>query len=281
MLNIRPLVERHKHTFTLIALILISIILLALSNTKIEEKPKEIAQTFFSLFQTAATKILSWFRDKWNSINELKRVKEELESVRKKLVEHERLSQDRTELRLENNRLRLLLQFVETSEMQQIPAEVIAKDPENFFPSITVNKGVKHGVEKHMPVVAYQNGLKGLVGKITYTGRSSSMITPLFDPGSYVSARFQKTRDEGLVNGNGTKTELILRYIKKEAKEEISYGDIAITSGLGGIYPKGIHIGMVKSFHVKPYETSMTLILEPVVDFSKLEYVFILTPEEE
>jgi len=71
-----------------------------------------------------------------------------------------------------------------------------------------------------------------------------------------------------------------MSYVNKNGKERISYGDIVITSGMKSIFPKGIYIGRVRSISAREYETSLQLEIEPTVDFSRLEYVFILKQDK-
>ncbi len=72
-----------------------------------------------------------------------------------------------------------------------------------------------------------------------------------------------------------------MRYVKKLAKDSIEYGDLVVTAGLGGLYPKGVNIGRIRDIRVRGYETSLVLEIEPVIDFGRLEYVFIIQPAVE
>ena len=280
MLGLKSFVNRHRIGTTLLVLVLVSVVLVILSNENLDRKPKEISRSFFHVFQVVVSKSAAWFRDRWNSIGELKRVRDELAEARERLAEYEWLSHDIVELREENNRLLEQLGFLESVTAVHVPAEVIARDPGNFFSTIIVNRGAKHGIKRNMPVVAFQLGAEGLVGLVVAVGRSSSFVRPLVDPQCHVAARLQRTRYEGLVSGAGPlSSDLLMQYVNADAKDEISCGDLVVSSGLGGSYPQGIPIGRVRSYAVKPYEASMLLELEPIVDFSRLEYVFILKVE--
>jgi rod shape-determining protein MreC len=166
--------------------------------------------------------------------------------------------------------------------MERIAAEVIARDTDNLFSTITINKGARHGVRKGMPVVAYQGDMEGLVGKVLLVGPGASQIVPLYDPQCLVSARLDRTRHEGLVNGQGKdKDTILMRYVKRTAKDAIEYGDLVVTSGLGGLYPKGINIGRIRDIRAQAYETSLELEVEPIIDFDRLEYLFLVAPSSE
>jgi rod shape-determining protein MreC len=113
-------------------------------------------------------------------------------------------------------------------------------------------------------------------------GPGSSQILPLYDPQCLVSARLERSRNEGLVLGQGKDREnVLMRYVKKIAKDNIEYGDLVVTAGLGGLYPKGVNIGRIRDIRARGYETSLELEVEPIIDFDRLEYVYILAPPPE
>ena len=132
-----------------------------------------------------------------------------------------------------------------------------------------------------MPVIALQHGNVGLVGKIIEVGRNTSKIMPVFDYNSNVSARIQKTRDIGLVSGNGTEEQnLSLKYIKKQIFDELQYGDIVVTSGENGNYERDILIGSISKIEVLDYDSSLNIEIVPVIDFSRLESVIVMDMKE-
>ncbi len=271
-------IQRHKRDLTFTFLLIMSLILIVFSNRNVVIKPKEMGQTLFSVFQMGMHRLSNWFSDTWNSINELKKLQEDLEQARSKIIEYERVSRDVAELRRDNERLREQLQFSRRLPFQQVPAEVIARDPGNEFSTLMINKGSKHGVRRGMPVIALQEGFQGLVGKIVQVGLASAIVKPITDPTSYVAARLQSSRYDGLINGRQLYSgSLMMRYVKKLAVNDIQYGEPVITSGMGRLFPPGIHIGRVREIQAKNYEASLGIEIEPIIDFSKLEYVFVLS----
>jgi rod shape-determining protein MreC len=129
-----------------------------------------------------------------------------------------------------------------------------------------------------MPVVAFQNGMEALMGKVFQAGVLESLVLPVYDVNFYISARFSDSRHEGLVEGQGDReAPLLMKNIPKRAREEINYGDLVVSSGLGGVYPPDIAIGRVIRF--QEYENSMTVELESAITFSRLEYVFVINME--
>ena len=268
---------KHKQGTVFVLFLALSLLLVIVTNENLVVKPKEIGQTVLSVFQLAISGFVRWVSGTFNSVGELKQVRQELDEIRQELLEYERISRDIVELRLENRQLRELLDFGKKTEFHSIPAEVIARQPGNVFSIITLNRGQSSGVVRFMPVVARQGAMTGLVGKVVTVGFTTCTILPLFNESSYVAARLESSRYDGLVNGKGESTDLIaMRNIGKRAIREIQYGDLVLTSGLGGIFPKGIPIGRIRSVYSESYETSLELDIEPVVEFSKLEYVLIL-----
>ena len=131
-----------------------------------------------------------------------------------------------------------------------------------------------------MPVIAFQQGFQGLVGKVFEAGPISAKVMPVTDTACFVASRMKDSRYEGLVSGAGIgKENLVMTYVQKRAKDEIQFGDLVITSGMGSIYPKGIFIGRVKKISAPEWKTSLELELEPIIDFSRLEYVVVLKAE--
>jgi rod shape-determining protein MreC len=259
------------------AFLFVSILLLSFSGRKISFKPKEVGLSFVSVFQNAFAEAGDFFARTVRSVNELNKLQSEYENLLEQLKTYKTLERDLVELREENNRLREQLHFSSRLAIRHEPAEIIAKDPSNLFNTIVINKGSKHGIKRDMPVIAYQDGFHGLMGKIVNVGILSSEVLPLYDRSCSVAARLQESRYEGLITGQGNNSAYIqMRYVKKRARSEIKYGDLIITSGLSRIYPQGIYIGRVRSIAAKEYESTLTIDIEPIIDFTKIENVFVL-----
>lgn len=242
---------------------------------------KNSSLTAVSVFQRAISSTISGTKNKLNAINELKELQEAHTEALERLNVYTGIERYVTELKKENEILRDQLDFSGNIETDHIPCEIISKDPENLFASIIINKGSNENIQKNMAVTAYQDGIYGLVGKVVNVGRASSIIMPIFDSTSYISGRLQESRFEGLINGSGVSGDyLIMNYVKKTARSEISNGDMIITSGMRSIFPKGLNIGRVNTVNSGDYDTSLVIEINPVIDFSKLEYVYVITGKE-
>ena len=268
---------KYRKGLTFASLVLAAILCMLVSNRTFVIKPKEIGHSIVALFQSGVTGTFRWLSGTVNSITELRAARERLADAESRLAQANQVAREVVELRQQNEMLREQLGLARTIPFAQIGAEVIAKDHDNLSSTITINKGSLQGVRKGMPVVAFQGDLEGLVGKVVLAGLGSSQVLPLYDPACFVSARLDRSRYEGMVGGQGKDVELLeMKYVKKLAKDTIEYGDMVVTAGLGGLFPKDINIGRVRELNAQVYETSLEIFVEPLIDFDRLEYVFVL-----
>jgi len=271
--------SKHRSGTLLVGYVLFCFFSLGLSTRTIILKPKELGLSFFSIFQEGISSVSTFLSETVNSVRTLSELKREHAAALDRLKGYERIEKDHETLLEENRQLKDILKFSNDVDFQNIPAKIIGKDPQNYHATLTVNKGKADGVKKDMPVVAVQNGRQGLVGKVVEVGINSSMIQPLFDSSAFIAARLLSSRYEGLVNGTDGDS-VVMRYVKRYARSNIRYGDIVITSGVKSLYPSDIYIGTVKMIHARDYDTSLELEIEPIIDFARLEYVFILYSEK-
>lgn len=190
----------------------------------------------------------------------------------------DQLEQENRELiayRDENRELREALNLkLQLNDYDSIGANIIAKDAGNWFNVFTVDRGTRDGVAKSFPVVTS----KGLAGMVIDSGPFSSKIITITDPDSTVSARISKTGvDSVIVKGDLTMKDAgLCRMERIPPDADISVGDTIETSGLGGIFPKGIIIGTVKEVRKTNSELNRYAVIQPSVDFKRLDEVFIL-----
>jgi rod shape-determining protein MreC len=276
------LFKKHSEIKLFIVLLVFSFISLAVSSRALVFKPAEWGFNVLSVIQRGAAEVGRFFSGTVNSIAELSSLRTEYRQLLERMQDYENLRQDVEKVQAENARLKGELDFPKSREYRYIAAEVIAKDPVNLFETIVINKGQSAGVERDQTVVAFQNGVEGLVGRIVEVGPVSSKVMPIYDQNSYISARFMRSRYEGLVHGNGIQDDLLeLEYVRKSARREIQYGDLIVTSGLNSLYPKDIYIGKLTSVNSREWESSLIIEMEPIIDFARLEYVHILQGESD
>ncbi|MBO7484582.1 MAG: rod shape-determining protein MreC [Spirochaetaceae bacterium] len=267
--------------FLLILFVLISSVILGLSTGGFIIDFKQVGFSAISSVQQGVHAVSSAITGTFSALRDLKELRKEHEILTEKLKDYEYLQRNNAEIRLENNRLREQLGLSESLNTKNYPAYIIARDPNSTYSSITINKGATTGIRKNMPVIALQHGNVGLVGKVIEVGRNTSKIMPIFDYHSNVSARIQKTRDIGLVSGNGTEEQnLSLKYIKKQILDELQPGDIVVTSGENGNYERDILIGRISYIEPLDYDSSLNIEIVPVIDFSRLESVIVMDMKE-
>ncbi|HUX51563.1 MAG TPA: rod shape-determining protein MreC [Spirochaetia bacterium] len=280
-MQFRNFTTRHRTVLTLAICVVFSLVSMSFSTKSFVLRPKDVGLSLFSLVQNGMFQVGGFFSRTVTSIKELGDLRRNYAILLSRVRQYEGIENDIVELRNENNRLRSLLGFSGQISYSNIAAQIIGKDPGNLFSSITIDKGSMDGIRKNMPVVAVQDGVQGLVGKIESVGLKSSIILPLYDHLNYVAARLQRTRFEGLVNGGGSENSpIVMRWVEKTAIKDIQTGDLVISSGMNSLYPKGIHIGTVTGITARPSDTSLELDIRPIIDFGRLEYVFVLQTDK-
>ncbi|NLO89252.1 MAG: rod shape-determining protein MreC [Clostridia bacterium] len=219
---------------------------------------------------TAASKVDSFFNAAFSFIK-IRSENEELKKTIEKLKEENAVLK---EYREENIRLKKLLGLMETIDghYDLTAARVIGRNPENWHSTLTIDKGYRHGIEKNMPVISE----RGVVGRITNVSANTSEVLLITDREGAVAALVQQTRTPGVVEGLGPNTdELQLIHLPYDAP--VGKNHVVITSGLGGIFPKGLRIGYVKGVYPEANGLMKRAIVEPFVDFDRLEEVLIVT----
>jgi len=173
------------------------------------------------------------------------------------------------EARQENERLRELVDFAEERNLATLGARVIGRPQSTWEGVITIDRGTEDGVEPGMPVIAAQ----GLVGQVATVSPRASTVRLITDQQSGVAAMVQSSRVLGVVRGSVSGA-LSLDFVDRtEAPIE---GDVVITSGLGGVYPKGIVIGDVTSVEDRRGELYPRIAVESRVPISRIEEVLVL-----
>lgn len=266
--------------YVFIALLLISFLALLFSSRSIMADAKSLGLSMYSGLRGSIHDVSSGVSRMILSVQELAALRREHTELTARIARYEQLERTSAEIRRENNRLREQLGFSQVFRYRHIPAEIIGRDPDNLFSAFVINKGTRAGASVNMPVIAYQNGTQGLVGKIVHAGAFESLVMPLYDTSCFAASRLAESRYEGIVEGQGkAEIPLLMRFINNRARDEISFGEMIVSSGLGRVYPPGINIGRVITMNYQENELSMEVELEPAVDFSRLEYVFVIAGE--
>jgi rod shape-determining protein MreC len=266
-----------RHTMGSALLVCLSLLILIVSTQSLAGVPERIGFTVVSFFQKGFNAVGDFFTDTINSVATLRKLESSHKELLARVESLVNLERSFSELKRENERLKEQLGFQKDAKYKTISARIIAKDPENLYSTFMLNKGTAQGVVKNQAVIAFQDGVEGLVGRVLEVGRTNCLVSPIYDSNAFVAVRLERSRYDGLASGTGTLDEpIVVKYIKKRAKEEIQFGDLVVTSGLKSLYPAGISVGRVIAIRDLEYLTSLEIDIEPVIDFGRIEFVFIV-----
>ena len=272
---------RSRGFVILLAVIAVLAILIAVTYdrvqvTFIEDAVNSVLSPIQSFSVKASNSIIDFFERVFSSTD----LDKENEQLKVQLAQYEIIENELNTLREENERLKGLLNYTDiTQNYTYVTARVIGKSQGVWFSEFTVNAGRNDGVIENQAVV----NSKGLVGRVSSVSANTCKVTSIIDSTSDVSVMVERTRDYGFARG-------ILNVDEKE-KLELYYlpsgydlvpGDNILTSGIGGIFPKGIAIGTVTEVSRANEDTEdRNAIIQPAVDFLRLEEVMIVNMEEQ
>lgn len=225
----------------------------------------EVTVPIERLFQ----RTVAWTEDFWSNYFFLVNVRRENTALKREVdalkVENSRYR----EQLFTYDRLKALLQFKQSLNIPAVAAQVIGLDPTGWFKSVIIDKGTSAEISMDMPVV----NASGVVGRVVSVSPHYAKILLLIDQNSAVDSLIQRSRDRGMVCGLGRET-CSLDYMIKTS--DVQEGDKVVTSGLGGVYPKGIPIGQVIHVEDSPGDLFKHITVKPAVDFSRLEEVLVI-----
>lgn len=174
------------------------------------------------------------------------------------------------EAQIENETLRRQLNFKSAApNLELLSAEVIGHDPNNLLQYLIIDRGSTDGIERAMPVLTAE----GVVGRISEVSANSAQVMLITDPSSSISALIQRSRATGIVQGYPG-DELVMRYIPQG--DTVLPGDMVLTSGLGGNFPKRLVVGQVASVEKQDVAMFQEAKLIPAVNLRDLEMVMVL-----
>jgi rod shape-determining protein MreC len=254
-----------------IVMMAVNIILLSVFNRRYISyyRPGRIAVSVIAPFQKASSKSIRFLRDIWHHYFFLVHAAKENDSLKKAVDKAFEENIRYEEIKLSNSRLRSLLNFEKTMTDHVLSAEVIGKDPSPWFKTILIDKGKKDGVARGMAVVVP----KGIAGQITEVSSHYSKVLLIIDPISAVDALVQRDRARGIIKGDAA-GKCLFKYVLR--KHDIALGDIVVSSGLDGVFPKGLAVGQVTGVFKPKAGIFQEVTVTPYVDFEKLEEVLVV-----
>lgn len=207
-------------------------------------------------------------RDTWGHYVDLVGVNETNDVLRRRIAE---LEDDNLQLRealVASGRLERIAKMREQYEIPMLPAELVGVDVSPWFHSVLLDQGRADGVRSGMPVISD----RALAGLVTATSSNAARTMLLLDRQSAVDGTVQRSRTRGIVRGVGDMLEF--EFVARGS--DVRAGDVVITSGLDGVYPKGLMIGQVREVPDAGSRLLATAVVEPAVDFGRLEQVFVM-----
>ncbi len=206
----------------------------------------------------------------WQHYFYLASASRENEALRKRLAEAFGQIDACREAIIANTRLREYVGLMDDSAHQMVAAEVVARDPSPWYHTLIINKGADSGVKKGAPVILPD----GIVGHVLTASSGYARVLLLIDRNCAVDALIQRTRNRGVVEGT-SEARCLLNYLRRQ--EDVQVGDTIISSGLDGIFPKGLSIGYVSKIIRRNSGLFQKIEVDPFVDFDRIEEVLVIT----
>jgi rod shape-determining protein MreC len=224
--------------------------------------------TFSPLFRPVARIGLA-IEDVWDRYIRLVDTHDENMRLREDIRSLNQRVQEGNEAILANQRLEQLLDMKKTIKAPTVAASVIGEDVTSWFRTLVINRGSSSGIREGMAVVAAD----GVVGQTVKVAATTSRVLLLTDHASGIAATIQRSRARGVVKGKG-EMQCALEFTTRE--EDVKVGDVVITSGIGGVFIKGLPIGEVTMVKRGEYGIFQTVAIRPAVNLPHLEEVLVV-----
>ena len=265
---------KSKHLLVLMTFLCISAILLTFTQVVSVSPLREAASRVIVPFQNGINQVGSWMSGKleaYRNTEELAAQNQELEQKIAQLTEENtRLTQNQNELQ----RLQELYQLDQDySEYDKVAAQVISKDPGNWYDTFVINKGSADGIERDMNVIA----AGGLVGLVTEVETNCATVRSIIDDSSSVSAMAVSTSDTCVVSGDlRLMDEGKLAFSQMSAENTVAVGEQIVTSNISDKYLRGILIGYISEVEEDSNHLTYTGYITPAVDFRHIQEVLVI-----
>jgi len=256
------------------AIILVAVNIIILSVNSQDRIPStRIGQfTLFliSPFQKTVTACIHLTEDIWRHYFDLVDVAQQNDALFRDLMTANEKNNSLREVELSHSRIQRLLGFKSELKQEVVAAAVVGKDPSPWFKTVVIDKGRDDGVQMGMPVVTPA----GIAGLVTDASAGYAKVLLVTDQNSAVDALVQNSRARGIVKGEPS-GKLRLHYVLR--RHAVTEGDAIVSSGLDGVFPKGIQIGYVQEVNKPNSGIFQDVSVMPYVDFEKLEEVLVIT----
>ncbi|MBI3301841.1 MAG: rod shape-determining protein MreC [Deltaproteobacteria bacterium] len=265
--------HRYRIVFSCGFFLLLSLVLAAV-NTRTPERVDPVGVLLLEVmhpFQLGMTALSQGAGRLWDNYLALWSLREQNEELRRRLEEMENVSQRAVELDLANQRLAKLLALRNELGDAAVAARVVGRSPIVWVHTVVLDKGERHGVTKGMAVLTPE----GVVGQVVSVSAHAARVLLISDPNSGVDILVQRTRVQGIATGT-IEGGCTLKYIQRGS--DIAVGDVVITSGLDGIFPKGQPVGTVVRVDTKDSRMFQDVEVKLSAELAKVEEVLVVAP---
>jgi rod shape-determining protein MreC len=267
---------RNLSGFFLAAILFICMWLLVHRNADRESRDARLQNLSISLWlpvQKSVAWLITFPENTLNAVRELRNLRQEVDRLQ---LENQSLRlelSNQKSVESELARLKDVLQIKSKFPKQAKIARIIAHDPSTWNSSFVVDVGSDAGIVVDSPVISEQ----GIVGRVLEVTPNNSRVLIVSDTDSSVSGIDERSRVTGIVLGTG-RSQLKFGYVS--ASEDVQKDDLIVSSGMGGVFPKGYALGTVVKKTESETGLTMEIEVQPAVDVAALDYVFILPPED-
>lgn len=269
--------DRKGGVIGVIITIIILILLIIFTNQDVKKETiiNSIANTIVMPIQNGLTYLKNKLSNNDKFFENIDELKAENADLKEKNSQLEQLLREFEIMKNENEQLKQELNLSEKyGQYTTVPGTIITRDISNYSKTVVINVGSSSGIKEKMTVIADE----GLVGYVVSVSENTSKIQTIVDSASATSCLSSSTRDTMIAKGTIENTSTLkATFISTDAK--LIQGDSVETSGLGGIYTKGIHIGRIKKVVEGTNKTDSYALIESAVDFEKLETVLVITSQ--
>lgn len=281
------LIKRHLYLLSATGILVVLVVILSLrwadpaTGRWFDKTTQTVAYPFQAVFHKAKQGITDVIRNYMALVNlkeENDRLTGQVQSLKEELNHYVNSS-------IQYNLMREQLKFLEVNPESKIYAEVIGESVDNFHRVLLINKGSNAGIRRNFPVVLHE----GVVGRVQSVSPFSSVVQLIIDRRHRFPVLVRRSRDRMITRGDGTSLRLVAQdrgiasgrgeelYVNRiRMLADVEKGDRVITSGLAGIFPKGLLVGVITKVERERHELFQTAQIQPVVDFNKIEGVFVI-----
>lgn len=258
--------------------IIVSLILIIFNDTKGVVSLSNVGLSVVYPFQYFFNSLGDTFNDVVNAVSEIKKIEDEVVNLREELEQYRRMMVDFNVIIRENTDLRNTLELRDNLDYKTVAAQIVGRDPDNFFDYLIIDKGSRHGIIENMPVISYKNGRKALIGRIVNVTPFASKVITLNNLDMNVGVVISHNNTHCVVRGdNSSLNHARLLHLPKDFSLNSNVSPLVYTSGDSVFYPKGIEIGVITEIiQSKNYEIYNEAVVKLTEDYSKIEFVLVL-----